>query len=120
MDGVAALIRDLRQNYAFLDDFWAKRLIKAYGTEAATILGDAKVAADLGASFGATLTEREIIWLMENEYARTAEDVVWRRSRLGLRLSKDEIKTLDVWMKHARKNDGPQDSDGIALREVEQ
>ena len=51
--------------------------------------------------FGASLTEREVRWLMQREYARRAEDVVWRRSKLGLRLSADQIKRLDDWMVQA-------------------
>ncbi len=62
------------------------------------MLGDAGAEGDLGRSFGATLTEREIRWLMTREYARTAEDVVWRRNKLGLRLSPEEIAALDAWM----------------------
>jgi glycerol-3-phosphate dehydrogenase len=54
--------------------------------------------ADLGQAFGATLTESEVRYLMSMEWARTAEDVVWRRSKLGLRLSADEIAALDAWM----------------------
>ena len=86
VDGVGALIQDLRQNYPFLDEFWARRLVKAYGTDARLILGDAKSTGDMGKGFVGTLTEREIVWLMEKEYACTAQDVVWRRSRLGLRM----------------------------------
>lgn len=107
VNGVAILIQDLRQSYAFLDEFWATRLVKAYGTEARLILGDAKLAADMGKMFAATLTKREIVWLMEKEYARTAEDVVWRRSRLGLRMTKVEIEELDTWMKNMRTSNGP-------------
>lgn len=106
VDGVATLIRELRQSFPFLDAFWATRLIRAYGTEASLILGDAKSVADMGKMFAATLTEREIVWLMEKEYARTAEDVVWRRSRLGLRMSKAEIDELDIWMKNIHDDDG--------------
>ncbi len=95
---VDALIAALQRDYAFLDAFWARRLIRAYGTEARAVLGDAKSPDDLGQAFGATLTAREIRWLMAHEYARTAEDVVWRRSKLGLRMSADEIKVLDDWM----------------------
>ncbi len=102
VDGVENLIRRLKEDYDFLDDFWAKRLIRAYGTEARAVLGDAQSAEDLGQDFGATLTAREIRWLMDHEYARTAEDVVWRRSKLGLRLDAAEIKLLDDWMKGQR------------------
>jgi glycerol-3-phosphate dehydrogenase len=98
VDGVAGLIAELRSDYPFLDAFWAKRLIRAYGTDAAIMLGTAKSDTDLGETFGATLTETEITWLMTHEFARRAEDVVWRRSKLGLRLSKDQITHLDDWM----------------------
>ena len=102
VDGVAGLIRKLHADYPFLDDFWARRLVRAYGTDAWDVLGEAKSADDLGEAFGATLTAREIDYLMAHEYARTAEDVVWRRNKLGLRLSKDEISTLDDWMRTRR------------------
>ncbi|MBV1925761.1 MAG: glycerol-3-phosphate dehydrogenase, partial [Rhodobacteraceae bacterium] len=120
VDGVATLIRELRQRYVFLDAFWAKRLVRAYGTEASLILGDAKLARDMGKMFAATLTEREIVWLMEKEYARTAEDVVWRRSRLGLRMSKAEIDELDIWMKDMRDDGGPAAAIEPARREAQQ
>ena len=77
----------------------AGRLIRAYGTEAAAVLGTARSPADLGRDFGATLSEREVQWLMTHEYARRAEDVVWRRTKLGLRMTKAEIAALDDWMR---------------------
>jgi glycerol-3-phosphate dehydrogenase len=120
VDGVAPLIQELRENYPFLDDFWVRRLIRAYGTEAQLILGDAKSIKDMGKGFAATLTEREIVWLMDKEYARTAEDVVWRRSRLGLRMSKSEIAELDTWMTNARKYASPMANDEAANMEAQQ
>lgn len=101
VDGVAALIAQLRAQYPFLDDRWANRLIKAYGKDAYDVLGEAKTAEDLGQNFGANLTEFEVLWLIENEFARSAEDIVWRRSKLGLRMSAQEIKLLDDWMAQA-------------------
>jgi glycerol-3-phosphate dehydrogenase len=98
VDGVARLNADLLVEHPFLTEFWAKRLIRAYGTEARHVLGGAGSAEDLGRAFGGTLTEREVIWLMTREYARRAEDVVWRRSKLGLRMSAEEIAALDAWM----------------------
>ena len=112
VDGVANLIEELKANYAFLDDFWAQRLIKAYGTEATEVLANAKTSDDLGQTFGATLTAKEVTWLIEREYARTAEDVVWRRSKLGLRMSNDEIETLNNWMEDVLKNAAPQSEQG--------
>ena len=73
-------------------------MIRAYGTDARAVLGDAKAVADLGEDFGATLTAREVRWLMALEFARGAEDVVWRRNKLGLRMSKVQIERLDDWM----------------------
>ncbi|WP_370630882.1 glycerol-3-phosphate dehydrogenase [Maritimibacter sp. DP1N21-5] len=102
VDGVPRLIRDLQSRFPFLTDFWARRLVRAYGTEAGVILGTAKDSADLGHDFGATLTEAEVKWLMAHEFARTAEDVIWRRNKLGLRLSADETLALDDWMARHR------------------
>ena len=76
----------------------ANRLAHAYGTRAAKWLGNAKSPADLGQAFGATLTESEVRYLMASEWARTAEDVIWRRSKLGLRLSAGEVAALDDWI----------------------
>jgi glycerol-3-phosphate dehydrogenase len=100
---VTRLIRELKLRYGFLSDYTTRRLIRAYGTEAPHVLGDAKAPADLGQDFGAGLTEAELRWLMQREYAQTAEDVVWRRSKLGLRLTPGQIAALDQWMITARQ-----------------
>lgn len=100
VDGVDRLIGELQSAYPFLTPFWARRLIRAYGTEAPAVLGDAAAAEDLGKDFGATLTAREVDWLMSREYARTAEDVVWRRNKLGLRMDPGQIAALDDWMRN--------------------
>ncbi len=101
VDGVAALTQRLKDEYTFLNARWASRMVKAYGTEAFLVLGSAKAASDLGQNFGADLTEREVNWLTAKEYARTAEDIVWRRSKLGLRLTTLEIELLDAWLAKA-------------------
>jgi glycerol-3-phosphate dehydrogenase len=95
---IPALTAQLLRDYPFLAPFHANRLAHAYGTRASRMLGDAKSPGDLGRSFGATLTEREVGYLMSSEWARTAEDVVWRRSKLGLRLSAAEIAAIDGWI----------------------
>jgi glycerol-3-phosphate dehydrogenase len=101
VDGVEALIADLRAAYPFLSERWARRLVRAYGTEARAVLKGAATQADLGRDFGATLTEAELRWLIRHEYARTAEDVVWRRSKLGLRLTAEQIGAIDAFMEDA-------------------
>jgi glycerol-3-phosphate dehydrogenase len=98
VSAVAALAAELVRSYPFLTLVHANRLAHAYGTRATKLLGTAKTLADLGQSFGATLTESEVRYLMSVEWARTAEDVVWRRSKLGLRLSVAEIAVIDDWI----------------------
>ena len=95
---IDAQIESLLHAAPFLSRDHASRLIHAYGTTARDMIGDAKSLADLGRDFGATLTETEVRHLMTHEWTRTAEDVVWRRSKLGLRMSADEIAALDAWM----------------------
>ena len=102
--GVAALTQDLQTRYPFLTPKWAARLIRAYGSEAATALGKATSAADLGQDFGATLTEAEVLWLMTHEFALEATDIVWRRTKLGLRLTAAQIDRLEAFMAAARKD----------------
>jgi glycerol-3-phosphate dehydrogenase len=96
---MSLLAARLARSYPFLAGPHADRLTRAYGARAARVLGRAKSAADLGQDFGATLTEAEVRYLVEQEWACTAEDVVWRRSKLGLCLSTAQIATLDAWMK---------------------
>ena len=78
VSGVDGLIAELQRGYPFLSHEHARRLARAYGTRAIKLLGDAKSAADLGQAFGATLTEREVRYLMANEWARHG-----RRHRLA-------------------------------------
>ena len=101
--GVDRLTGELRERYSFLAPAHAMRLVRAYGTRARVMLADAASMDDLGQSFGATLTGREVAYLMDAEFARTADDVVWRRSKLGLRLSAASIKSLDDWMAARRE-----------------
>jgi len=101
VDGVTAQVDALRADYLFLTDAWALRLVRAYGTDAKALLGDAAQAIDLGHDFGATLTEAELRWMMQHEFARTADDALWRRSKLGLRLSPAQVAAVARWMKEA-------------------
>ncbi|ASM74792.1 MULTISPECIES: glycerol-3-phosphate dehydrogenase [Roseobacteraceae] len=105
VSGVDDLVAALKNSFPFLGDRWALRLVRAYGTDAARMLEGAATAADLGEDFGATLTAREVTWLMQKEYARTAQDVVWRRSKLGLRMDAAAIDRLQGWIEdHAQQS----------------
>ena len=106
VDGVDDLRGNLSKTYPFLTTAWIKRFVKSYGMDSFEILKDAKSITDLGRDFGATLRAQEVSWLMLNEFAQTADDVVWRRSKLGLRLTDEEITTLDNWMQEASSSHG--------------
>ena len=98
---VGGLIARLGADYPFLTPASARRLVRAYGTDAWRVLGDAREAAALGPDFGAGLTAREVDWLMAREFARTAADVLWRRSKLGLRIPPEGVEELDAYMAEA-------------------
>ena len=99
VDGAAALTAALQVEFPFLTAPWAARLVRHYGTEARQILSGAQGAADLGEDFGATLTAREVDWLMRREYARKPQDVLWRRTKLGLHLGPEAEARLADYMK---------------------
>ncbi|MEO8668858.1 MAG: glycerol-3-phosphate dehydrogenase [Bauldia sp.] len=103
VDGTADLVRALRAAYPFVPEADATRMVAAYGTRAPTILTGARRAEDLGHRFGGGLTEAEVGYLMREEWARTATDVLWRRSSLGLSVSAADASTLDLWMARARQ-----------------
>ncbi len=74
-----------------------RRLARAYGTEVDRLFGDARAAADLGRDFGRGFTERELTYLVEREWARMPEDVLWRRSKLGLHLDATAKTAIEDW-----------------------
>ena len=96
IDGFDALLQAMRTRYPFVAAPTMRRLVRAYGTCVAELLGDAGSAADLGRSYGADLTEAELRYLVRREWVKTASDVVWRRSKLGLRLTREQIADIDA------------------------
>ncbi|TQS73386.1 glycerol-3-phosphate dehydrogenase [Rhodobacteraceae bacterium] len=92
------ICEELQRDYPFLTPRWAERLIRHYGTDARHILGQAETAADLGRDFGAGLTQAELDWLIEQEWARHAEDAIWRRTKLGLRLEPAQVAEIENYM----------------------
>jgi glycerol-3-phosphate dehydrogenase len=90
-----AQVEALRSRYSFIGEGEARRLTRAYGLRASEVLGGAGGRPALGRDFGAGLSEREVDYLMRSEWAECAEDVVWRRTKLGLRLTAGEIAALD-------------------------
>ncbi len=96
--GAAHLCLALRAAYPFISEDYAHRLVTTYGTRASTILTGAREFADLGPDFGAGLTAAEVDYLRHDEWAMTAEDVLWRRTRLGLQFTQGQADALAAWM----------------------
>jgi glycerol-3-phosphate dehydrogenase len=87
----------VRAEWAFLRTDVAVRLARAYGTRIERVLGQARSMADLGRDFGCGLTEAELDYLASDEWAQTADDVLWRRSKLGLHLSKAQAEAVAIY-----------------------
>ncbi len=103
VDGLADLKRALRAGYPFLSEAHAGRLVEAYGTRAQAIVSGARSMGDLGRLFGADLTEAEVAFLVAEEWAATADDILWRRSKLGLHFSAAEVAALEDWLAEPRR-----------------
>ncbi len=97
-DGFGAEVVALMNRYPFLEKTHAKRLVRLYGTMAKDILGRAKDYDDLGENFGSNLYAAEVTYLMENEWARTSEDILWRRTKEGLRISPEGVAALERYL----------------------
>ncbi len=87
-----------RERWPFLDELHLNRLVAAYGSRIERILGTADKIEDLGADLGQTLTAAEVRYLMQHEWAETADDVLWRRSKLGLKFTKPQKEALAQFM----------------------
>ena len=97
--GFDDLVTTMGQHYPFLEKDALARMCHAYGTRLSMVLGQAQSIDQLGVDFGAGLYEAEIRYLMTNEWATTADDIVWRRSKLGMLMDEEQIEALDKWMK---------------------
>lgn len=95
---VEALQRELQKRHPWLPDAMAWRLVHNYGTRSAMLLGQASSIADLGRHFGADLYQAEVDYLRDHEWAHDVEDVLWRRSKLGLRIDRPGAERLDAYL----------------------
>ncbi len=99
-------LADFRRRFAWLPEALATRLARAYGRRAEKILEGAASLADLGRDFGAGLYEREVGYLYEREWARSAADVLWRRSKLGLFAGEETVRALGEWFAARAREEG--------------
>lgn len=83
--------------YPWLQAGTLRRLARSYGTRIALILGEAKELSGLGQHFGQGLTEAEVRYLIEHEWVTDADDVMWRRTKLGIHMSENEQQALRAW-----------------------
>lgn len=93
-----AVVDKFQKDHPFLSRAEAVRLVRQYGTRAGAAIGDARSREEMGQAFGAGLHEAEVRYLQEAEWAVSAEDIVFRRSKLGLRMRPDEIEALDHFL----------------------
>lgn len=84
--GITGFVEGLRERYPSLPAAMLAGLVSRHGSNARAVLGDAQTPKDLGPYFGDDLYGREVDWFMEREWARTADDVLWRRTKAGLQL----------------------------------
>ncbi len=99
MDGFQQLVDATQARHPYLPPTTTRRMVRAYGTRVTILLDGVTKLSDMGQDFGAGLTERELRYLMRHEWAMRAEDVAWRRSKLGLRLNRTQIESIDAAMR---------------------
>jgi glycerol-3-phosphate dehydrogenase len=93
-----SVIAEVARRWPFLSENHARRLVSAYGTRVDRVIGTAKSMDDLGVRFGVDLTAAEVRYLMQQEWAQTPDDILWRRSKLGLQVSRDDQEGLSRLM----------------------
>lgn len=114
VDGYEDQVTRLTTDFAFLDAREVRRLVRRYGTRTRTILGNARSSEDLGTHFGAGLYSAEVQYLIEEEWAQTLEDVLWRRTKRGLYSRQIDLEALDAFI--ARACAAAQNSSNSGLR----
>ncbi len=94
-DGFYPLLAETIARWPFLSEPHARRLLRAYGRRVERFLDGARKMADLGDRFTGDLTAAEVRYLVENEWALTADDILWRRSKFGLKVTAPERLALE-------------------------
>ena len=97
------LVEKLHKECSVIKKNHARRLVRQYGTKAFEIVRDINKIEQLGQCFGKDLFEKEVEYLIANEWAATANDILWRRSNFGLYLRDSDITELDQWIKNKIK-----------------
>jgi glycerol-3-phosphate dehydrogenase len=99
INGAANLATTLERDFRFLPPSLVHRWVRSYGTRTRTMLSSAKLLSDLGTDFGHDLYAAEVDYLIDHEWAKSADDILWRRSKLGLRFSVAATQKLEKYVK---------------------
>ncbi len=106
VDGFEDFVAELLADYPFLTRGWARRLARTYGTETRQMLSGVRTLDDMGQDLGESITALELDWAIANEWVMTAEDYLWRRTKLGLRIDKDGVERIEAYIKAAESEAG--------------
>ena len=93
-----AFLTRCKQRYPWLEDSRLIDYARNYGSDIDRLLADRGAMQDLGADFGGGLLEAEVEYLCEHEWAQTADDILWRRTKKGLRVSDEDVSRLGTWL----------------------
>jgi glycerol-3-phosphate dehydrogenase len=96
--GAVELVRTLGARHAGMDPALLERLVRRHGSRAAQVLAGSEGAAGTGVRFGADLYAFEVDYFVQSEWARSAEDVLWRRSKSGLRVDAAGVEALSAYL----------------------
>ncbi|WP_353978977.1 glycerol-3-phosphate dehydrogenase [Salinicola endophyticus] len=98
IDGREAFAARLQRDYAFLPTAWTERFASSYGSLCLHFLDGVKRLETLGEEFGGGLTRAEVDYLIDHEWARASDDILWRRTKLGLVLTPAQVEALDAYL----------------------
>ena len=96
--GVEGLISALQARHPGVPREWLRGLVHRHGERASAVLGEARIADDLGTHFGGGLTAREVDYLVRQEWAVSADDILWRRTKVGLRIGDEGRQALERYL----------------------
>lgn len=97
VDGFATFVEDMRARYPWCSADMMRRSCRAYGTRISELIGDAASLSKMGVYFGGGLAERELRFLITQEYATAADDIIWRRGKFGLHMTDEQQRGLADW-----------------------
>lgn len=112
-------LSQLQASCPFLTEATLERYCRQYGTRANLMLQDAQSISALGHHFGAGLYQLEIDYLVGHEFATTAEDILWRRTKLGLELSEEEVKAVQQYLAGPSNSSNADETLAVSIESTE-